>query len=157
MTFQKLAIAAVVLAIAAFIVDSLFYGFLMKDFFTNEGMLDSPRMGWLITAYFLFAFPFVHLYVKGHEGGSKLTAGIQYGLIVAILVSATMSVFALALEETVHTNELIANLIYNFVTLSLWGVLTAYLTGLPSMVTDRGPGKTTGGSATPPPPTGGGN
>ena len=155
MSFKKLAFAAVVLAIVAFIIDALFYGFLMNDFFTNEGMLDQPRFGWLITAYFFFAFPFVHLYVKAHEEGTKFASGIKFGLVVAILVAVTRAVFMLALQETVHPNEVIVDLIYNFVTIALWGVIAAYMTGLPFETTSRGPGKATGGGATPPPPTGG--
>jgi hypothetical protein len=154
MSFQKLAIAAVVVVVVSFILDYLFYGIIMSDFFSDDGtMLEMPRFGWLITGYFFFAFPFVYFYERAHSAGSKVSSGAKYGVIVALMVGVYINLTKYALDNTPHMNEVIVDAIYTIVLYAILGIIVAYLTGLPD---DRGPGKGTSGGAVPPPPSGGG-
>ena len=158
MSFQKLSVAVIVVAVVAFLLDYLFYGIIMGGDMTAEGMREEPNFVWMIISYFIFAIPFVYLYSRAFDGhSSKVMSGLKFGLVVSVLTFIFWNAQWMGLFENMTTSQMVVDDIYKLIYGAIIGIVTAYMTGLPTEYTDRGPGKETGSGATPPPPTGGDN
>lgn len=146
MPFQKIAIAAVVVAVAAFLIDYLFYGILMADMFTGADMRDPPLFGAMIVGYFFLAFPFVHFYSRSYGSGTKISEGAKYGATIALAIFVFTAILMYSLEPDLTMSMTITEIIYRIVLCAILGIIVALILGVPD---DRGPGK--------PPPGGGGS
>ena len=153
MNFGKLIPAALAVAVFIFLVDYLFYGVLMTEFFTPiAGQLESPRFLYLIIANLIFGFFFVHFYLCCHGGSSKVAEGFKHGAFMALFVFGVMNFFMYSLYDFAPLSEYLIDLVYRIIQCGIAGIIVAYITGLPDDG-DREGVKNTGGAAAPPPPT----
>ena len=151
MNFGKIIPSALAVAVFVFLLDWLFYGILMKDFFTpGAGALETPRFLWLFIAMLIFGFFFTHYYLTSFGGGSKVAEGFKHGAFMGLLVFGTMNFIMYSLMDRAVLSESFVDIIYRVVQCGIAGIIVAYITGLPG---DReGVKPKTGGAVPPPPP-----
>ncbi len=146
MNNQKVIIAVVVSTIFIFALDSLWYMVLMKDYFTPiAGMREVPDMVWLIVGTVIYSIGFVLLYVRCAGNGTRVSEGMTFGFLAALLAYVSMGFIWYSILENVSGTEFIVDTIYRVVQMMVLGILVANITGLPGGDRSPGLGKGAGG------------
>jgi len=133
MNATKLLICTVVGTVVMFLLDYLFYGILMRDFFSQCCMNEWPNWPYLILGMLIFIFMFCMMYPKGVEGSNKTQQGLRYGIMVAILVFVPMGFiwFSLFPTETCGgISEYLVDMVFRVVQMAVIGVIVAHLSGV---------------------------
>ncbi len=146
MDLKKLILGAVAVTAFIFVIDYLFYGIIMSDFFTvEENQREMPLFLLLIVGIFFFAFPFVHFYPKVAGNTSKASEGFKYGAIIALMVFVPMAFIMHGVYDwNGSTTEMVVDSIFRIVQIGICGIIVAYIYNIPSGIGGR-PGKTGGG------------
>ncbi len=144
---EKLVLAVVVAAVFMFLMDWIWYGMLMKDYFSvMPGAKPMPDMMWLILGIVIFSFAFVSIYAKGVSGGTPVGEGARYGLWITLLVFVPMGFIYYSMLTYAPLTEYLVDMVYRAIQLVIMGILVAYVTGLPATRND-GKGSTSGDDA----------
>ena len=96
MNLQKILVPALVVGIVANILDFIFHGMIMKDYYAGLTIFNQEMsVGWLVFGDFVAALVFVCVYdrVQGSFAAGP-TGGATYGLYAGILVNFPTWIFS---------------------------------------------------------------
>ena len=134
MNSTKLAICTLVATVYIFILDYVFYGILMSDFFMECCMRDGmPDMLWLVIGTLVMAFMFCMMYPKGVEGSNKTQQGLRYGIMIAILIFVSVNFIMYGVNDPAQCGELttyLVDMIWRIVQFAVLGVIVAHVSGV---------------------------
>ncbi len=132
MPTQKLAIGTLIAFIYIFFLDYLWYGILMRDFFTSTGAdRDMPIFPWLILGTLIMAYAFCYIYYKGREKEKPVVAqGIRYGIMICLLMFIPMALIRYAVMDYAPFSEYLVDTLFRVVQIIILGVIIAKFFGL---------------------------
>ncbi|QQS29112.1 MAG: DUF2177 family protein [Sphingobacteriales bacterium] len=124
----KFLLAVVSVLVFVFIVDSVFYGFLMKDFFANVPCQNpEPDMIYLIIGLIIYSFAFTYLFSKSGFGGSKIESGAMFGAVVGLMSGIGLNLIWLATTEGFTITMALVDGVYRVVVLAAAGIVASYV------------------------------
>jgi hypothetical protein len=145
MSTQKLLVGTLITLVYIFILDYLWYGILMSDYFISMPGVDRdmPLFPWLILGMLIMSYAFCAIYLKGREKNKPLVSqGINYGLLVLLLMFVPMAFIRYAVVEYAPLSEYLVDLAYRVVQILVLGIIVAKYFGLegarPGKVDDGG-------------------
>ena len=133
MPTQKLAIGTLIAFIFIFLLDYLWYGVLMSDFFTRIPGADraQPEFLWLILGTLSMAYAFCYIYYKGREKEKPVVAqGVRYGFVVCLLLFVPMAFIRYGVQQHAPLSEYLIDLVYRFIQIIVLGIIIAKVIGL---------------------------
>ena len=143
MKTQHLLAAAAAFALV-FVMDYLWYGMLMKDFFTPmPNQREMPDFAWLVPGVLLYCLGLVNFYDKGYRANENyMSYSINFGIWVTVLVWLSMAlIWHGVLSESGSLTEMIVDIVFRLVQT----VLVALVIGKVLGKGGRGPGDGSGG------------
>lgn len=123
----KFLLAALAVMVFVFVVDSVFYGFLMKDYFASPCMVEEPDWVYLIIGQLFFSLGFTYLYTKSSFVGSKVESGATFGIAVGIMVGIGLNLIFLATSDGFTLTQALIDGVYRVAVLAGAGIVAAYL------------------------------
>ncbi len=143
----KLVIAVLAATVFLYLTDWLWYGMMMKDYYTPHTEQNAmPVMMWYVLGLLIFSFAFVSVYVKGVSGDTPVGEGARYGLWVTLLVFVPMNLIQFSMYNHAPMMEYFVDIVYHGIQMVILGIIVAYATGLPAS-RDDGKGGTGGDDA----------
>ena len=136
-------LAAAAAFVLIFIMDWLWYGMLMKDFFSPmAGMRDEPDFMWLVPGTLIYCLGLVYFYDKGFGAKDQyMPYSIRFGLWATLLVWVSMGLIWMGLLTEPHLNETLIDIVFRLVQTVLAGLIIGKVLGKGG----RGPGGDGGG------------
>ena len=136
MNTGKFLIASVASAVFVFLLDFLWYGMLMANYFTRSaGDREEPMLLWIFAGILVFSLAFCHIYIKIVERprGIKATdltrRGASYGLAVSVLVFVSMAFVMYGVRDGIPFSEFAVDAIFRVVQITVLGVIVAHIIG----------------------------
>ena len=146
MSTKKLLVGTLIAFVFIFLLDYLWYGVLMNDFFTRVPEVDRemPLFPWLILGTLIMAYAFCRLYLKGRTSDATVNAqGIQHGILVVLLVFVPMALIRYGVQSHAALSEYLIDLVFRVVQFIVLGIIIANYFG--QIETRERPGKGAGG------------
>ena len=106
MSTQKLLIGTLIAFAFIFLLDYVWYGILMQDFFTRVDGVDRamPLFPYLILGTLIMAYAFCAIYLKGREANKPVVSqGVSYGILVSLLMFVPIAFIRYAVVNTAST------------------------------------------------------
>jgi len=130
MAGKKFWSAAIVVAVAYFLLGWLFYGTLMKDWFEAQSTspVGEPNIGIIALACLVLGLLMSYTYPKGYKGGAASKEGMRFGILFALLVNAPSGLFMVAMAQGTWP-ALIVCWIWEIIVGAVLGVVTAKIYG----------------------------
>lgn len=141
---KKLLIGTLIAFLFIFILDYLWYGLLMGDFFTRVPGVDRdmPLFPFLILGTLIMAYAFCALYVKGFDVNKPLVSqGISHGVLVCLLMFIPIGMIVYGVQEHAPLSEYLVDIVFRIVQFVVLGIIVAKFFG----VDPERPGQTEGG------------
>jgi len=137
MKIQKLVTGVVLSTVVLFLLDWAWYGILMKDSMSNPNARPEPDMMWLAISYVVFSIAFVSIYGGWAGGGSKISSGLNFGLLAGLMVGVGLNLTYYAVTTTMTLSHTFTDAAYTIVKFIIVGILVAYGTGIPGGSTPK--------------------
>ena len=83
---NKLLLSTLSTFLILFVLDYIWYGYLMSNFYPSDGMRASPIWLYLSVGYLIFSLLFSYMYPKGVEGSNKTVQGLRFGILVGLII-----------------------------------------------------------------------
>lgn len=132
MSTQKLLIGTLIAFAFIFVLDYVWYGMLMSDYFTSPaGMRDMPLFPYLILGTLVMAYAFCAIYLKGREKNKPVVSqGVSYGILISLLMFVPMALIRYAVASHAPISEYLVDLIFRIVQMIILGIIIAKFFGL---------------------------
>ena len=141
---KKLLIGTLIAFVFIFMLDYLWYGLLMGDFFTRVSGVDRemPLFPFLILGTLIMAYAFCALYVKGFDNNKSLVSqGINHGILVCLLMFIPLGLIVYGVQEQAPLSEYLVDMVFRIIQFVVLGIIIAKFFG----VNPERPGRTPGG------------
>ena len=123
----KFLLAALAVFVFVFVVDSIFYGVLMKDYFSSPCMLPEPDFVYLIIGQIIISLSFTYLLTKSNFGGSKIESGAMFGVAVGVMMGLGLNLIFLATSDGFTMTQALVDGFYRIAVLAGAGILANYV------------------------------
>ena len=114
-----------------FVLDFVWYGNLMSNFYPTDGMRASPIWLYLSVGYLIFSLLFSYIYPKGVEGSNKTVQGLRFGILIGLLVGLPFAFIEHSLSLTPVLDIGMVDAFYMAVKFGIAGVVVANIYGIP--------------------------
>lgn len=130
---MKLVLSTIVVGIVLFLLGWVVYGMILMDFFKKYyGHIWRSEEDYKIWAFaianFAQAFFMYLIYSKGYSGGSPLTEGLRFGVLIGLFVTIPYILYTWG-GMTVGYVGVIVDGIISFIFIVIAAVITAYIHG----------------------------
>ena len=114
-----------------FVLDFVWYGNLMSNFYPTDGMRASPIWLYLSVGYLIFSLLFSYIYPKGVEGSNKTIQGLRFGILIGLLIGLPVAFIEHSLSLAPVLEIGLVDAIYLAVKFGIAGVVVANIYGMP--------------------------
>ena len=149
---KKLLLSALVVFLGLFIVDYLWYGLAMQEYYASDNMREDPLWHWLILSYVVFALLFAYMYPKGIEGSNKTGQGARFGATVGLIIYVPFTFMMLSVNLDAQMGVGLVDIVYNVVKLTIFGAIVGNIYGVPGSEPASAAPQEAPPAAEPPPP-----
>ncbi len=129
MNGRKLILSCIAGFIAMFLLAGLWHIALMIDLYNTPSSRKEPLMGFIALGMFILALLMAYLYPKGYSGGSPVTEGLRFGILVGLLWTLPLSLILHAVQEEYALNMVIVDAIWHMVEEGVGGVVIGLVYG----------------------------
>lgn len=131
MNAKKFILAALVSLVAMYLISSLWYMVIMKDFYADnfsEVQRAEFNMIWITVGYIFYALLLAYIYPIGYQGGVPLIEGLRFGLLMGLLIAVPVGLVNQGVWK-ITLSGTIVEMIYQVVEKSIAGIFIGLIYG----------------------------
>ncbi len=129
MNGKKLILSCIAGFIVMFLLAGLWHMALMSDLYTTPSSREEPLMGFIALGLFILALLMAYLYPKGYSGGSPVTEGLKFGILVGLMWVLPLGLILYAVQEGYTLNMVIVDAIWHMVEEGVGGIVIGLVYG----------------------------
>ena len=125
MDTKKMLFAIIGGFVAMFALSGLWHMLIMADFYeanSSSTAFAEPKMQFIVLGYLILALIMAYIYPLGYKGGSSVTEGLKFGLIIGLLWILPIGVVLYGVMESSGT-LLVVDAIWHIVEQGIGGVV----------------------------------
>ena len=131
MDLKKMLFAIIASFVAMFALSGLWHTFFMADFYATDRptvAFAEPKMQFVVLGYFILALLMAYIYPLGYKGGSSVTEGLKFGILIGLLWMLPEAVVLFGVFESSGT-VLVVDAIWHLVEQGIGGIVIGLVYG----------------------------
>ena len=140
MDFKKFIIALVAGFVVMFLLSGLWHVLIMGDFYkaNTPSAMEQHQLQFIALGYLILAVLMSYIYPKGYQGGTPVTEGLKFGIVIGLLWILPVSVVLSGVITGYSGKLLIVDSVWHIVEQGIGGIVIGLVYGSGAEETSAG-------------------